>query len=798
MPDLFALFPELLGGKQTASASDSPLTGGTPAPATPSPPPSGANGQSASAAPASPAAAAGPSIAAPAPSGPIDPGPSTPSPANAAAPASLPAAPGNGAGPSGNVAGAPFTPPPFAISVGPAEPDFDGLIVSWSPGAIATERANARAALGLRLRDTIHTSAMRSSGAGPLEVLDLPEGMGAQEAIEQLAQRPGIQFAEKNWRIQTQATSNDPAVTNGSTWGLYGESSSPANPYGSQAAEAWARGFTGSANVVVGVVDEGYQYTHSDLIGNAGTNPGEVSGNGIDDDGNGYVDDVYGWDFVSNDNSVYDGTADDHGTHVAGTIGAQGGNGSGVAGVNWDVSLLSGKFLGATGGTTANAIRAVDYFTDLKTRHGLNLIATNNSWGGGGYSQGLYDAINRANSAGIFFVAAAGNSSSSTPSHPAAYDLPNVISVASIDSNGGLSSFSNYGSTWVDLGAPGGSVYSTLPNNTYGTYSGTSMATPHVTGALALMRSSQPTATMAQLKQALLESVVQTASLVGKTATGGRLDVNAAIDRLSQLVTPPNPGTPTYAVSAPSSVNEGAALSFTLATTNVAAGTPLYWRLSGSGISTSDFVGLSALQGTVSVDATGSAVVSTTVAADGATEGTESLLYDLFSDAGLSTRVARTTVLLNDTSTSAGVTLWGTTGNDLITGSGGPDRLAGVRSTGTTATAMGAKQVDTLTGLAGADVFLLGDGRGVFYDDRSNNTLGTSDYALIKDFTSGVDKLQVRAGTGYIYSVSTSGLSLYWDRNKDSRLTNSGKNQDELIAVMQGVTSLSSTDLIGV
>jgi subtilisin family serine protease len=671
------------------------------------------------------------------------------------------------------------------------------LLVSWNPLAVAEERANTRAALGLRLRETLHTRAMQANGAGPLEVLDLPDNLSAAQAMAQLSQRPGIRFVEKNWLLQTQATSNDPYVSNGSTWGLYGESSSPANAYGSQAAEAWARGFTGSANVVVGIIDEGAQFSHADLAGNAGANPGEIAGNGIDDDGNGYVDDLNGWDFVNNDSSIYDGTGDDHGTHVAGTIGAQGGNGAGVAGVNWDVSLLSGKFLGDTGGTTANAIKAVDYFTDLKTRHGLNLVATNNSWGGGGYSQGLYDAINRANGAGIFFVAAAGNSSSSTPSYPAAYDLPNVISVASIDSNGGLSSFSNYGSTWVDLGAPGGAITSTLPSNTYGTYSGTSMATPHVTGALALMRSVQPTATMAQLKQALLESALPTTSLAGKTVTGGRLDVNAAIHRLSQLVNP-IPGTPTYAVTAPASVNEGSTLSFSIATTNLAAGTPLYWRLSGAGITSADFVGLSSLQGSVLVNSAGGAVVQTTVAADGTTEGNESLLYDLFSDAGLTTRVAGKTVLLNDTSAAAGVILWGTTANDGITGSSGPDRLAGVSATGTTATAMGANQVDTLTGLAGSDVFLLGDTRGVFYDDRANNTLGTADYALIKDFIPGVDKLQVRAGLAYLYTLSTSGLSLYWDRNNDSRLTNSGRSQDELIAVLQGVTTLSGSDLIGV
>jgi hypothetical protein len=192
------------------------------------------------------------------------------------------------------------------------------------------------------------------------------------QAIEQLSQRPGIGFAEKNWLIQTRATSNDPAVSNGSTRGLHGESSSPVNAFGSRSAEARGRGFTGSATVVVGVIDEGLQINHPDLVGNVGANPGAISGNGIEDDG----------------------TADDHGTHVA--------------------------------GTTANAIRAVDYFTDLKTRHGLNLVATNNSRGGGGYSQGLYAAINRANSAGIFFVAAAGNSASSTLSYPAAHDLPNV------------------------------------------------------------------------------------------------------------------------------------------------------------------------------------------------------------------------------------------------------------------------------------------------------------------------------------------------------------------------------------
>jgi subtilisin family serine protease len=687
--------------------------------------------------------------------------------------------------------------PEVSLGVVGAERAFDGILVSWNPLAMAQDRANARAALGLGLRETIHTRAMQASGAGPLEWLDLPPGRSSEEVLQQLARRPGVSFAEPNWLLQSEVSSNDPGVTNGSLWGMYGESSSPANAYGSQAAEAWSRGYSGSDSVVVGIIDEGYQNTHPDLVGNAATNPGEIAANGIDDDGNGYIDDLYGWDFDGNNASIYDGTGDDHGTHVAGTIGGQGGNGIGVAGVNWNVSLLSGKFLGANGGSTANAIKAVDYFTDLKRRHGLNLVATNNSWGGGGFSQGLYDAIARANAANILFVAAAGNSSTSALSYPAGYDLPNVIAVASLDSNGGLSSFSNFSSAWVDLAAPGGGIYSTLPGNSYGTYSGTSMAAPHVSGALALMASALPTASMAQLKQALLESVLPTASLAGKTASGGRLDVNGAISRLSALVNP-DPTAPSYAVNGPASVNEGASLSLTLNSTNVAQGTALHWKITGTGISSTDFVALAALQGSFVVDAAGAAQFQTNLAADLTSEGDETLRFEVYSDASLTTKVAGSTVLLNDTSKPAGVMLWGSTSNDQITGSVGPDQLAGVRSTGTTAADLGAGQIDTLTGLADKDLFLVGDSRGVFYDDRINNNLGSVDYALIKDFTPGIDKLQVKGGNAYLYTLSSSGLMFYWDRNRNGSLTSSGKNQDELIAVLPGLSALGNSDLIAV
>jgi subtilisin family serine protease len=353
----------------------------------------------------------------------------------------------------------------------------------------------------------------------------------AMEAISRVKGLPEVEYAEPNYIYEHTATSTDPYYTNGSLWGMYGASTSPANQYGSGAGIAWANNKTGSSTVWIGIIDEGYMYTHADLAANAGTNPGEIAGNGVDDDGNGYKDDVYGWDFDGNNNTVYDGTADDHGTHVAGTIGAVGGNGIGVAGVCWNVKLLSAKFLGRRGGTTANAIKAVDYFTDLKTRHTLNLVATNNSWGGGSFSQGLQDAIGRANTAGILFIAAAGNETAdATNRYPVAYPNSNVIGVASITSTGGLSSFSNFSATTVDLGAPGSAIYSTLPgkNNTsaYGSYSGTSMATPHVTGAAALYASINSGATAVQIKAAILNSSTPTASLTGKCVTGGRLNVS--------------------------------------------------------------------------------------------------------------------------------------------------------------------------------------------------------------------------------------------------------------------------------
>ncbi len=410
------------------------------------------------------------------------------------------------------------------------------VLVQFRRGAGPAEKERAYGRVSGNAEEVIVAEDRRDDLHGDLELVTLPPGLAIAAAVRGLEADPNVEFAEPNWIYTHMAVSNDTYYTSGVLWGMYGDATSPANQYGSQAGEAWVN-HTDCSSVYVGIIDEGYMYTHVDLAANAGKNPLEASGlAGKDDDGNGYVDDIYGWDFDGNNNTVFDGVADDHGTHVAGTIGAVGGNGQGVAGVCWSIKLMSGKFLGKRGGTTDNAIKAVDYFTNLKKNQGLNIVATNNSWGGGAFSQGLQDAIERADDAGILFVAAAGNAGANidvTASYPAGYPNDNIIAVAAITSTGALASYSNYGATKVDLGAPGSAITSTVPVSSkrvvtsgYASYSGTSMATPHVTGAVALYAATHPGASASTIKASILSSAVPTPSLSGKCVTGGRLNVS--------------------------------------------------------------------------------------------------------------------------------------------------------------------------------------------------------------------------------------------------------------------------------
>lgn len=427
----------------------------------------------------------------------------------------------------------------------------DQLLVQFQPNATAANRAKALAAISGNIQDHIQTTPMRAVGRTGLELVQLASGWDVLKAVQKLQKNPFVALAEPNWVVQPQSVSNDPYYTSGSLWGMQGDASSPANQYGSQAAEAWATGATGSSSVFVGIIDEGIDYTHPDLAANIWTNPYDPV-DGIDNDGNGYTDDIHGWDFVHRDNTIYDAAdGDEHGTHVAGTIGAAGGNGLGVAGMVWNVEMISTKFMGPNGGYVSDAVKALDYLTDLKIRHGINIVASNNSWGGGGYSQALADAIARSARADILFIAAAGNGGSDgvgdnndlTANYPSNYSTTatagydSVVAVAAISNSGSLASWSNYGATTVDLGAPGVGIWSTLPGGRYGAYSGTSMATPHVTGAVALYAATHPGASGLQIKNSILNAArnTPTASLNGKTSTAGRLNVSGFGDVVPAL-----------------------------------------------------------------------------------------------------------------------------------------------------------------------------------------------------------------------------------------------------------------------
>jgi subtilisin family serine protease len=292
----------------------------------------------------------------------------------------------------------------------------------------------------------------------------------------------------------------------------------------------------------VAVVDTGVEYKHPDLAANIWTNPNDPV-NGKDDDGDGFVDDVHGADFINGDADPNDDSG--HGTHVAGIIGARGDNAIGTVGVNWNVRIMALKFLDQNGdGNTADAAQAIAYAVD----HGAKVI--NASWGGTAFSQTLYQAVANASDSGVLFVSAAGNDGANgdiAPDYPAGFNLPNVISVAATDRNDRLLDFSNYGRRTVQLGAPGDEIDSTVPPSVdasgYTEFSGTSMAAPFVSGAAALYLSRWPDSSVGLVREALLRTTVPVPSLAGKTSTGGRLDVARALGY-------GHPGTPSAVPSA--------------------------------------------------------------------------------------------------------------------------------------------------------------------------------------------------------------------------------------------------------
>ena len=390
--------------------------------------------------------------------------------------------------------------------------------------------------------DVATTWRSRSLGEGFFAVT--APGSSADDMVAWASRTAGVESVEPDVIIASATMPNDPSF--GRLWGLdnTGQSGGVAGA-DIDATRAWDVS-TGSRSVVVAVIDTGVDYRHADLAANMWRNPGEVAGNGIDDDRNGFVDDVHGWDFANGDGDPFDDEG--HGTHVAGTIGAVGNNGVGVTGVNWAVSIMALKFLGSDGsGSTSDAIAAINYATRMRRDFGVNVVATNNSWGGGGSSAALRRAIQAGGDAGILFVAAAGNegvNNDVTPSYPANDTSAAVIAVAATDRSNRLASFSNYGATSVDIAAPGAAIYSTVPGNGYASYSGTSMATPHVSGAVALLAAANPQATGAAIRAAILSSATRVTGLAGKVATGGLLDVAAALTALGTGTPPVEPEPP--------------------------------------------------------------------------------------------------------------------------------------------------------------------------------------------------------------------------------------------------------------
>ncbi len=363
-------------------------------------------------------------------------------------------------------------------------------------------------------------------------------------------------------KLETKAKADNPAIPDApqSTTGADPLFNKQWGMLDNNVTDAW-KTTKGDPEMVVAVIDTGVDYTHEDLLPNLWRNKSEIPNNNIDDDQNGYVDDVIGWDFVSNDNKPYDlamepldilfkGGNPGHGTHCAGNVAARGDNGKGIAGVAPNVKIMSLRFISEKGqGTTADAIKAIRYAVD----NGAKIMS--NSWGSEGEepgspeNQALRDTVQYAQDKGVLFIAAAGNGHKGVgydndtdprPAYPASYDHDIIISVAALDINDNLGSFSNWGARKVDIGAPGVKVFSTVVDQGYtdvvidkfgmkATWDGTSMATPHVAGAAALYWSANPEKTWEDVKGAIIGSAKKINSLGNKSVSGGKLDVKALL-----------------------------------------------------------------------------------------------------------------------------------------------------------------------------------------------------------------------------------------------------------------------------
>lgn len=445
----------------------------------------------------------------------------------------------------------------FSQSTGESTYALDHILVKPKASASEQDMVQIESINGTAQEETIPGMEVR--------IAEVPDGSTVQEMIDLYEASTDVEYAEPDHKLfldqtTTEATPlapNDPDFS--FQWGLDNTGQEGGTPDADiDATEAWGV-ITGSTNTVVAVLDTGVDVEHPDLINNVWTNPDEIPDNLVDDDGNGYVDDVHGWDFAQDDNTVYDAAdSEEHGTHVAGIIAAEGDNGFGIAGVNWGAKVMPLKFIAADFGYISDAAEALNY----AVKEGVKI--SNNSYGcyhtastPNCYSQTLHDAIKDADASGHLFVASAGNSAKNTDTeahYPSGYDSPNVISVAATNDQDALWTFSNYGPTTVDLAAPGHNIWSTVPGF-FDYKSGTSMAAPHVAGVAALVKSQSPEFTQLQVKESILLGVDKKDAFQGKTATGGRL--NAAGALAAKPAPPPDTQAPTVTSVSPAVDSDG-------------------------------------------------------------------------------------------------------------------------------------------------------------------------------------------------------------------------------------------------
>ncbi|RME15098.1 MAG: subtilase [Bdellovibrio sp.] len=425
---------------------------------------------------------------------------------------------------------------------------FVVALMVWSTSALASDPMAVPGEFVVKLKDGVKIQQVFQqlgqvkeliSKQSKAYLIKRPLVEKASFALQSLNSNPMVEYAEPNYIYSIEKLPNDPDL--GKLWGLLNEGQSDGKNKGLpkvdiDAVRAWDIQ-TGSRKVVVAVIDTGVDYTLPDLKHNIWVNKAELNGKkGVDDDGNGFIDDIHGYDFANNDGDPKDDHG--HGSHVSGTIGAEGDDGKGIVGVNWKVRIMGVKFLSASGsGTLANAVKAIDYATQM----GVDIMS--NSWGGGGYSKALEEAIQRANDAGILFVAAAGNSSSNNdkdPHYPSNYEVDNVLAVAAIDNRGMLAGFSSYGRTTVDVAAPGVRVYSTTPKG-YKSWSGTSMATPHVSGVAALLMANEKFNSPKEIIDRIIFSSRPLAGLRNKVLSGGIVNAYYALTNQQAPADPNDP-----------------------------------------------------------------------------------------------------------------------------------------------------------------------------------------------------------------------------------------------------------------